>query len=290
MRRCGLGALVLVAVSLFASAARAEPPTRPSSTFVCHLEGKLATSAAESAAAERTLCDALRRASGESGTFVVRVVKGEADRGFVLVVAYADGAAQRVEAVPDLARTPDVADGLARSLVDRRTKDEPTQTGRTEPGSTAARIGHRFFSVGALGIVALGVGKAGLGFSAGYFYERPSWSIGVQVVSAPEPYAGGPLFRGFLSRGDVAPYLGGGISLIAFGSSGGRELGGFVPPLGVTFEAGVSFFRHSDYRLMVGLRADLGPTGPESRPENGEEGATAQRSVVPVALGVAAEF
>jgi hypothetical protein len=161
---------------------------------------------------------------------------------------------------------------LAESLVrDKPLAETATVTSVVGADSAPARRkrGETLVGLGLIGVSAPAVGViAAPGAEASLFYETPDVAIGASLAGASGEGAGGDgkvgyfAFsvgaRHYLSRGDVAPYLGAGAAYthqyLLSGERGadGERNGG----LGAYLEGGVHLLRLHKHHLGAGLRLD----------------------------------
>ncbi len=266
-----LVAAILLALGSTASAGADEP-------FQCALKEAGGISAAEAGTAVGLICDDLRRESGGRGAFaislgvlgsLVNVTATRLDTGESISVR-----AEGFEEVPLAAAR--IAEALvhhralaATQRVDNLLVDE-TREARVKRGSVK-------FTLGVADLESFGHGARGAGFSLGLTYATPRFALPAEMRFAwddnayPEP--GMNLFsislggRGYLSRRDVSPFVGGGLGLLWLDAHGGEypypgdpSSGYFqADSLGVApyVEAGVEALRLHRGRIALHVRADF---------------------------------
>ena len=284
--------------------------------FRCELRESRGVSPADAATAAELVCAEIRRASGERGRYGIQVatlgkivvVTATREEPAGSVTVQVDG----LEEVPTAA--PRVADALVRGLgfattqrVDNLLVAE-TRPARVKKGSVK-------FCAGVADVESLGHGARAAGFSLGLMYASPRFALPVEMRFAwdDSPYGekGLDLFslsvggRGYLSKRDVSPFVGGGLGILNLDASeydpSGSGTGDFYGERsGIAFyaEAGVEMLRLHRGRVALAVRADF-PTG-ALRSEAIEswsyydETYTAypaqSRYVVPVTIGVSVAF
>lgn len=323
-RGCGRGRgfLVALGVAAFLPVAGLGAHARAEEAFRCELRESRGVSPADAATAAELVCDELRRASGGQGVFGV----GLATLGKIVVVTatreepagsvtvQVDG----VEEVPTAA--PRIADALVRGLGFATTQRvDNLLEGETRP--VLAKKGSVKFSFGVADVESLGHGARASGFSLGLMYASPRFALPVEMRFAwdDSPYGekGLSLFslsvggRGYLSKRDVSPFLGGGLGILNldanegdYSSSGTGYFYGERSGVAPYVEAGVEMLRLHRGRVALVVRADL-PTAAlrseaieawsywdESAGRSyGQRAYPAQsRYVVPVTIGVSVAF
>ena len=284
--------------------------------FRCELRESRGVSPADAATAAELVCAEIRRASGGRGAYGVAfatlgkivVVTATREEPAGSVTVQVDGH----EEVPTAA--PRVADALVRGLgfattqrVDNLLVAE-TRPARVKKGSVK-------FCAGVADVESLGHGARAAGFSLGLMYASPRFALPVEMRFAwdDSPYGekGLDLFslsvggRGYLSKRDVSPFVGGGLGILNLDASeydpSGSGTGDFYGERsGIAFyaEAGVEMLRLHRGRVALVVRADFptaslrsesyeywsyygdGPTSPT----------TESRYVVPVSIGVSVAF
>jgi hypothetical protein len=290
--------------------------------FRCELREARGVSPADAATAAEILCGELRRASGGRGAYGVAlatlgrivVVTATREEPAASVTVQADG----LEEVPKAA--PRIADALVHGLGFATTQRvDNLLEGETRP--VRSKKGSVKFSAGVADVESLGHGARAAGFSLGLMYATPRFALPVELRFAWDDSQfdekGLDLFslsvggRGYLSKRDVSPFVGGGLGILNLSASesdfSGSATGYFYGQrTGVApyVEAGVEMLRLHRGRVAVLVRADF-PTGSlrsEAIPAweywdehegryYGEPGRPAQsRYVVPVTIGVSVAF
>ena len=310
----------LVAVFLLALGATA--PAGADEPFRCVLKEAGGLSAVEAGTAVGLLCDDLRRESGGQGTFEIRLgVLGSLVN--VTATRLDTGESISVRA-GGLEEVPLASARIAEALVHHRTLAstqrvdnllvEETREARVKRGSVK-------FTLGVADLESIGHGARGAGFSLGLTYATPRFALPAEMRFAwddnayPEP--GISLFsvslggRGYLSKRDVSPFVGGGLGLLWLDAHGGEypypggpSSGYFqAESLGVApyVEAGVEVLRLHRGRIALHVRADFPLAALHSeeievwsewdRPGSAPRVYPAQsRYVVPVSIGLSVAF
>ena len=310
----------LVAVFLLALGATA--PAGADEPFRCVLKEAGGLSAVEAGTAVGLICDDLRRESGGQGTFEIRLgVLGSLVN--VTATRLDTGESISVRA-GGLEEVPLASARIAEALVHHRTLAstqrvdnllvEETREARVKRGSVK-------FTLGVADLESIGHGARGAGFSLGLTYATPRFALPAEMRFAwddnayPEP--GISLFsvslggRGYLSKRDVSPFVGGGLGLLWLDAHGGEypypggpSSGYFqAESLGVApyVEAGVEVLRLHRGRIGLHVRADVPLAALHSeeievwsewdRPGSAPRVYPAQsRYVVPVSIGLSVAF
>jgi hypothetical protein len=310
----------LVAVFLLALGATA--PAGADEPFRCVLKEAGGLSAVEAGTAVGLICDDLRRESGGQGTFEIRLgVLGSLVN--VTATRLDTGESISVRA-GGLEEVPLASARIAEALVHHRTLAstqrvdnllvEETREARVKRGSVK-------FTLGVADLESIGHGARGAGFSLGLTYATPRFALPAEMRFAwddnayPEP--GISLFsvslggRGYLSKRDVSPFVGGGLGLLWLDAHGGEypypggpSSGYFqAESLGVApyVEAGVEVLRLHRGRIALHVRADFPLAALHSeeievwsewdRPGSAPRVYPAQsRYVVPVSIGLSVAF
>jgi hypothetical protein len=317
----GVGLAAGVLAALLVAGGRADAAQE---AFACGAGELRGVAAADAQTAVGLVCAELRRESDGHGRFEVSL--GTLGRLVILSVERLDQARSvtvRLEGIEELqVAAPRVARALVRGeafpttqRVDNLLEDE-ARPALVKRGSVK-------FGAGVADVETPGFGARGAGFSLGLQYATPRFALpldlrfGFDDAQYGEPQV--DLFsisvggRGFLSKGDVSPFLGAGLGMIWLHASEG-----FSPYSGETgtsyfdadtlrvapyVEAGVEALRLHRGRVALFVRADL-PLGslesPEIRyadwdPRTGAPGPEtvipgASRYVVPVSIGVTVAF
>jgi hypothetical protein len=310
-----LVAVLLLALGSTASVGADEP-------FQCLLKEAGGISAAEAGTAVGLICGDLKRESGGRGAFeislgtlgsLVNVTATRLDTGESISVR-----AGGLEEVPLASAR------IAEALVHHRTLastqrvdnllEEETREARVKRGSVK-------FTLGVADLESLGHGARGAGFSLGLTYATPRFALPAEMRFAwddnayPEP--GMSLFsisvggRGYLSKRDVSPFVGGGLGLLRLEAyegeypySGGPSSGYFQGEwfgLAPYVEAGVEVLRLHRGRIALHVRADFPMAALQSQeievwsewdpPGSAPRVYPAQsRYVVPVSIGLSVAF
>ena len=310
----------LVAVFLLALGATA--PAGADEPFRCVLKEAGGLSAVEAGTAVGLVCDDLRRESGGQGTFEIRLgVLGSLVN--VTATRLDTGESISVRA-GGLEEVPLASARIAEALVHHRTLAstqrvdnllvEETREARVKRGSVK-------FTLGVADLESIGHGARGAGFSLGLTYATPRFALPAEMRFAwddnayPEP--GISLFsvslggRGYLSKRDVSPFVGGGLGLLWLDAHGGEypypggpSSGYFqAESLGVApyVEAGVEVLRLHRGRIGLHVRADFPLAALHSEeievwsewdpPGSAPRVYPAQsRYVVPVSIGISVAF
>jgi hypothetical protein len=279
-------------------------------------------SAVEAGTAVGLICDDLRRESGGQGTFEIRLgVLGSLVNVTATRVDTGESISVRVEGLEEI---PLASTRIAEALVHHRALastqrvdnllEEETREARVKRGSVK-------FTLGVADLESIGHGARGAGFSLGLTYATPRFALPAEMRFAwddnayPEP--GMNLFsvslggRGYLSKRDVSPFVGGGLGLLWLDAHGGE----YPNPgeassdyfqadsLGVApyVEAGVEVLRLHRGRIALHVRADFPLASLQSQeievwsewdpPGSAPQVYPAQsRYVVPVSIGISVAF
>jgi len=310
----------LVAVFLLALGATA--PAGADEPFRCVLKEAGGLSAVDAGTAVGLICDDLRRESGGQGTFEIRLgVLGSLVN--VTATRLDTGESISVRA-GGLEEVPLASARIAEALVHHRTLAstqrvdnllvEETREARVKRGSVK-------FTLGVADLESLGHGARGAGFSLGLTYATPRFALPAEMRFAwddnayPEP--GMSLFsvsvggRGYLSKRNVSPFVGGGLGLLRleanegeYPNPGGPSSGYFQAEwfgLAPYVEAGVEVLRLHRGRIALHVRADFPMAALQSQeievwsewdpPGSAPRVYPAQsRYVVPVSIGLSVAF
>ena len=308
--------LVAVFFLTLGSIAAADEP------FQCLLKEANGISAAEAGTAVGLVCDDLRRESGGRGTFEIRLgVLGSLVNVSATRLDTGESISVRVEGLEEV---PLASTRIAEALVHHRALTttqrvdnllvEETREARVKRGSVK-------FTLGVADLESIGHGARAAGFSLGLTYATPRFALPAEMRFAwddntyPEP--GISLFsvslggRGYLSKRDVSPFVGGGLGLLRLEANegeypypGGPSSGYFQAEwLGVApyAEVGVEAMRLHRGRIALHVRADFPLASLESqeievwsewdRPGSAPGVYPAQsRYVVPVSIGLSVAF
>jgi hypothetical protein len=307
------GCLVAWGVGAFLPMAGLAVRADAAEAFRCELTESRGVSPADAATAGELVCSELRRASGGRGRFGVAlatlgrlvVVTATREEPAGSVSVQVDG----VEEVPTAA--PRIADALVHGLGFATTQRvDNLLEGETRP--VLAKKGSVKFSFGVADVESLGHGARASGFSLGLMYAAPRFALPAEMRfawdDAREGEAGLHLFsisvggRGYLSKRDVSPFVGGGLGLLSLDADDGDFYGanpdyfygerrGIAPYV----EAGVEMLRLHRARVAFLVRADF-PTGAlRSEVWSYDDGVgvpsgVQSRYVVPVTIGVNVAF
>ena len=182
-------------------------------------------SAAEAGTAVGLICDDLRRESGGRGAFEIRLgILGSLVNVTATRLDTGESISVRAEGLEEV---PLASARIAEALVHHRTLAttqrvdnllvEETREARVKRGSVK-------FTLGVADLESIGHGARGAGFSLGLTYATPRFALPAEMRFAwddnayPEP--GISLFsvslggRGYLSKRDVSPFVGGGLGLL----------------------------------------------------------------------------
>jgi hypothetical protein len=266
-----LVAVFLLALGSTAAASADEP-------FQCLLKEANGIAAAEAATAVGLVCDDLRRESGGRGVFEIRLgVLGSLVNVTAMRLDTGDSISVRVEGLEEV---PLASARIAEALVHRRALTTTQRVDNLlvdETREARVKRGSVKFTLGVADVESIGHGARGAGFSLGLTYATPRFALPAEMRFAwddtqyPEP--GISLFsvslggRGYLSKRDVSPFVGGGLGLLRLEASegeypypGGPSSGYFqAEGLGVApyVEVGVEVMRLHRGRLGLHVRADI---------------------------------
>jgi len=308
--------LFALGVVTFSPAAGPGALAHADEAFRCDLREARGVEATDATTAAELVCAEIRRASGERGRYGIQV----ATLGKIVVVTAtreepAGSVTVQVDGLEEVPKAaPRIADALVRGLgfaatqrVDNLLEVE-TRPARLKKGSL------KFFA-GVADVESLGHGARASGFSLGLMYASPRFALPVEMRFAWDDWQYGEkgldLFslsvggRGYLSKRDVSPFVGGGLGILNLDASeydpSGSGTGDFYGERsGIAFyaEAGVEMLRLHRGRVAFVVRADFptaslrsesyeywsyygdGPTSPT----------TESRYVVPVSIGVSVAF
>jgi hypothetical protein len=313
-----------LAVVIFALGAGAGAPAGAQDAFRCELTDASGVPDADAGTAARVVCDQLRQASGGRGAFGVAL--GTLGKAVIVTVKRENPAAsvtvelRGLEEIPSA--SPRIADALVHGLAFAQTQrvdnllEAETRPARAKKGSVK-------FTAGVADVESIGHGARAAGLSLGLLYATPRFALPAEMRFAWDDSGSGEpsldLFsfsvggRGYLSKRDVSPYLGGGVGILRLqadegsypyeGVQGGYFYGerfGVAPYV----EAGVELLRLHRGRIGLHVRADLplwsleSPATEVYAPWDGH-GSYADvlytipaesRYVVPVSIGVTVAF
>ena len=208
-------------------------PAAADELFHCVLTEAGGISAAEAGTAVGLICDDLRRESGGRGAFEIRL--GTLGSLVNVTATRLDTGESISVRAGGLEEVPLASARIAEALVHHRTLvstqrvdnllEEETREARVKRGSVK-------FTLGVADLESIGHGARGAGFSLGLTYATPRFALPAEMRFAwddnayPEP--GMNLFsvslggRGYLSKRDVSPFVGGGLGLLWLDAHGGR--------------------------------------------------------------------
>jgi hypothetical protein len=311
----------LAGVAGFLAVAGPGAPAHADETFRCELREARGVPPVDAATAAELVCAEIRRASDGRGAYGVAfatlgrtvVVTATREAPAASVTVEVDG----LEELPKAA--PRIADALAHGLglattqrVDNLLVAE-TRPARVKNGSVK-------FVAGAADFESPGHGGRAAGFSLGLMYSAPRFALPVEMRFAWDDSAYGEkgldLFslsvggRGYLSKRDVSPFVGGGLGVLTLSASEGDYSGSgdyfYGERSGIAFyaEAGVEMLRLHRGRVALVVRADLATASlrsddipaweywdPVESRLYSQTGHTAQsRYVVPITIGLSVAF
>ncbi len=316
MRRFATAFLLLLGSTVPASAD--EP-------FRCLLIEAGGVSEAEARTAVGLICDDLRHESGGRGTFEIRMgTLGSLVNVTATRLDTGESISVRAEGLEEI---PLASARIAEALVHHRTLATTQRVDNLlveETRETRVKRGSVKFTLGVADVESIGHGARGAGFSLGLMYASPRFALPAEMRFAwDEAEYGEPgisLFsvslggRGYLSKRDVSPFVGGGLGILRLEASEGEfpypgspssgyfqaERFGLAPYV----EAGVEVLRLHRGRIALHVRADFplaalhseavevwSEWDPAGRPPHVEQVYPAQsRYVVPVSLGLSVAF
>ena len=219
----------LVAVFLLAlgSTAAADEP------FQCLLKEANGVSAAEAGTAVGLICDDLRRESGGRGTFEIRLgTLGALVNVTATRLDTGESISVRAEGLEEV---PLASARIAEALVHHRTLASTQRVDNLlveETREARAKRGAVKFTLGVADLESIGHGARGAGFSLGLTYATPRFALPAEMRFAwdDQEYGepGMSLFsvsvggRGYLSKRDVSPFVGGGLGLLRLDATEGE--------------------------------------------------------------------
>ena len=316
---------VAVGVAAFLVVAGSGTPARAEEAFRCELKELGGLSQPDARTAAQVICEQLERASGGRGTFGVTLATlGK----IVVVTATQEGTANSVTVQVDaIEEVPVAAVRIADALVQGQgfaTTQRVDNLLRGETRQALTKKGSIKFTVGVADVESAGHGARAAGFSVGLVYASPRFALPAEMRFAwddakyDEPSldlfslsVGG---RGYLSKRDVSPFVGGGLGVLRLqASEGGYPLYGSpatsyfdAERFGVApyLEVGVEMLRLHRGRVALQVRADF-PTGAlqsreidlysswddrTGRPDGQAVYPAQSRYVVPVSIGLTVAF
>jgi len=309
-------------VAVFFLALGSIAPAAADELFQCVLKEAGGVSAADAGTAVGLICDDLKRESGGRGAFEIRL--GTLGSLVNVSATRVDTGESISVRAGGLEEVPLASARIAEALVHHRTVvstqrvdnllQEETREARVKRGSVK-------FTLGVADLESIGHGARGAGFSLGLTYATPRFALPAEMRFAwddnayPEP--GMSLFsvsvggRGYLSKRDVSPFLGGGLGLLRLEAyegeypyPGGPSSGYFQAEwfgLAPYVEAGVEVLRLHRGRIALHVRADFPLASLQSQeievwsewdlPGSAPRVYPAQsRYVVPVSIGLSVAF
>jgi hypothetical protein len=314
-----------LAVVILALGAGAGTPAGAQDAFRCELTDASGVSEADARTAVQVLCDQLRQASGGRGSFGVAL--GTLGKAVLVTVKREEPAASVTVQLQELeeitAASPRIADALVHGLAFAQTQrvdnllEAETRPARAKKGSVK-------FTAGVADVESIGHGARAAGLSLGLLYATPRFALPAEMRFAWDDSASGEpsldLFsfsvggRGYLSKRDVSPYLGGGVGILRLqadegfypyeGAQGSRYFYGERFGVAPYVEAGVEMLRLHRGRIGLQVRADLPLWSLESPamefyvpwdgrgpyPETAYTYPAQSRYVVPVSIGLTVAF
>lgn len=280
--------------------------------FECRAGDVSGLPAGDAATATDIVCGELASASGSAGAYTVGL--RPLGSSLVLTVRRMGTPESRSLVLDGFAEVPTGARRLAEALVQGRPVEDTRLVDNlveSEGRRLVTRTGSRKFEFGAL---AMGAGQGtgtGAGFTLGFAYDSPAFAIpaelrfaqsskGERSVDMFSIATGG---RYYLSRSDVAPFVGAGLSMLHLSYSELRD-----PPRylyledshwgpGAYAEAGLQLFRTHRGRMTAKVRADfpfysLHPEGMtwDARGMNPRTETAGEKYLVPVTFGLTMSF
>ena len=312
-----LAAAVLLTLGSIVPASADEP-------FQCLLKEAGGVSAVEAGTAVGLICDDLRRESGGRGSFEIRLgVLGSLVNVTATRLDTGESISVRAEGLEEV---PLASARIAEALVHHRTLVTTQRVDNLlaqETREARVKRGAVKFTLGVADLESIGHGARGAGFSLGLMYASPRFALPAEMRFAWDDTANGEaamsLFsvsvggRGYLSKKDVSPFVGGGLGLLRLDATQGEypyggpssdyfqaETFGLAPYV----ETGVEVLRLHRGRIALHVRADFPLTSLESqevevwsewdpagRVPRVERVYPAQsRYVVPVSIGISVAF
>ena len=309
-------------VAVFLLALGSTTPAVADEPFQCLLKETNGISATEAGTALGLICEDLRRESGGRGAFEISL--GTLGSQVNVTATRLDAGESISVRAEGLEEIPLASARIAEALVHHRTLAttqrvdnllvEETREARVKRGSVK-------FTLGVADVESIGHGARAAGFSLGLTYATPRFALPAEMRFAwddsayPEP--GMSLFsvsvggRGYLSKRDVSPFVGGGLGLLRLEAyegeypyPGGPSSGYFQAEwfgLAPYVEAGVEVLRLHRGRIALHVRADFPLASLQSQeievwsewdlPGSVPRVYPAQsRYVVPVSIGIGVAF
>ena len=314
-----------LAVVIMALVAGASPAAAAGDAFRCGLEESRGVPEPDAGTAARVVCDQLGQASGRRGAFGVTLAT--LGKVVLLTVRREEPAASvtvQLEGLEEIqAASQRVADALVHGLAFSATQRvDNLLEGETRPAR--AKKGSVKFSAGVADVESPGNGARAAGFSLGLLYATPRFALPAEMRFAWDDSGPGEprldLFsfsvggRGYLSKRDVSPFVGGGLGVLRLhasedpytptGSTAGTYFYGERFGVAPYIEAGVEMLRLHRGRIGLQVRADLplwsldSPAmevyvpwdGRGPYPDTATTYPAESRYVVPVSIGVTVAF
>lgn len=284
-------------------------PVAPLPAFVCRAGETRGIPEADASTATFLLCRELGRAAGGRGAFEVSL--RPLGQTVIATVIRTDNGDSRSTALESLSEVVVASGRLADALLQGRPLEDTRKVQTVlanEAASPRAVSGQRHIALHVIGMAPLGAGTVGAGAGVGYLYEMPRWSVGGHLDIAGQGDTGdmggfssvaiGSSVRRFFGDRDIAPFVGGGVSLLflsvttfteqrtSYGYRLGDERSGTL--LAPFVEGGFSAFRTTRGRFVTSLRVEA----PLGRLEDSgwSEQAAKPKYVLPVSLRVGVQF
>jgi hypothetical protein len=315
-----MAAVGVASLTMAASGALA----RADEAFRCELKEARGVSPADAGTAAGLICEELKRVSDGRGAFGVTL----ATLGRTVVVTTArEGTLDSVTVQVDgLEEVPVAAVRIAEALVRGQafaTTQRVDNLLRGETRPALAKKGSVKFFLGVADVESPGHGARAAGFSLGLVYASPRFALPAEMRfawdDAQQQDPGLSLFsisvggRGYLSKRDVSPFVGGGLGVLRLSASEGAYPGPDGSASGYFYgerwgvapyvEAGVEMLRLHRGRVGLQIRADFPTAALRSEAIEGyswdERTGTPRveyvypaqsRYVVPVTIGLSVAF
>lgn len=320
-----LAASLIVASLSFASLAVAQEPAAPAaepppsaqpraggSGFACRLGDSRGIPEADAATASFLMCRELSRASLDRGAFEVSV--RPLGGAVIASVTRLDTNESRTATLSSLSEIVVASSRLADALLQGKPLEDTRKVQTvlaSEAAAPKAISGQRHIALHVIGMMPIGVGVFGAGAGFGYLYEMPRWSVGGHLdiagrgssssstsASSFTSVAIGSSVRRFFGDDDVAPFVGGGVSLVFLNT---ETPNGTTTPYGYSYgdsrsgtllapfvEGGISAFRTTKGRFVASLRVEA-PLG-RVEDEGLRQQKVSPRYVLPVSMRVGVQF
>jgi hypothetical protein len=252
-------------------------PAGADEPFQCVLKEAGGVAAAEAGTAVGLICGDLRRESGGRGVFEIRLgLLGSLVNVTATRLDTGESISVRAEGLEEV---PLASARIAEALVHHRTLAATQRVDNLlaeETREARAKRGAVKFALGVADLESIGHGARGAGFSLGLTYATPRFALPAEMRFAFDDTEHGEpgmsLFsvsvggRGYLSKRDVSPFVGGGLGLLRLDATegeypyGGPSSGYFQAEwfgLAPYVEAGVEVLRLHRGRIALHVRADL---------------------------------